>query len=81
MTPEEQKISKNFHWKFLHAEILQKIISKLRNSSKTRRTRRRGEDTIKMIEFDVEKDEAFKAIKDSIPPEFDDPNRRATTSD
>ena len=27
-----------------------------------------------MTEIDVDKDKAFKAIKDSIPPEFDDPN-------
>ena len=27
-----------------------------------------------MTEIDVDKDEAFKAIKDSIPPEFDDPD-------
>ena len=27
-----------------------------------------------MTEIDVDKDEAFKAIKDSIPPEFNDPN-------
>jgi 1-aminocyclopropane-1-carboxylate deaminase/D-cysteine desulfhydrase-like pyridoxal-dependent ACC family enzyme len=27
-----------------------------------------------MTEIDVDKDEAFKAIKDSMPPEYDDPN-------
>ena len=27
-----------------------------------------------MTQFDEVKDEAFKAIKDSIPPEYDDPN-------
>ena len=28
----------------------------------------------KMTEIDVDKDESFKAIKDSIPPEFENPN-------
>jgi hypothetical protein len=27
-----------------------------------------------MTEIDVDKDDAFKAIKDSMPPEFSDPN-------
>ena len=27
-----------------------------------------------MTEIDADKDEAFKTIKDSIPPEFEDPN-------
>ena len=32
-----------------------------------------GSGVFKMTEIDVDKDEAFKAIKDSIPPEFEDP--------